>query len=192
MAKQTINIGTVANDGTGDALRDAFDKTNDNFTELYDRQRFGVYNYDNNLGTQALTASTWTHALNDGLGANTILGGALSGVDIYDTTTNNFDFADMSLYDTIDYRFDANITTTSVNQEVRVRLLLSVGTLNIPLTFVSNIFKTAGTYPLFGFIQSHIFTELVRTTPARFEVWTDASATLDVNGWAVKAIKRQG
>ena len=35
MAQQTINIGTVANDGTGDPLRTAFDKSNDNFTELY-------------------------------------------------------------------------------------------------------------------------------------------------------------
>ena len=35
MAKQTINIGTAANDGTGDPLRTAFDKINDNFTELY-------------------------------------------------------------------------------------------------------------------------------------------------------------
>ena len=35
MAKQTINIGTTANDGTGDQLRAAFDKVNDNFTELY-------------------------------------------------------------------------------------------------------------------------------------------------------------
>mgnify|MGYP006157708143 CR=1 FL=1 len=35
MAKQIINIGTTANDGTGDPLRDAFDKVNDNFTELY-------------------------------------------------------------------------------------------------------------------------------------------------------------
>lgn len=35
MAKQTINIGTYANDGTGDSLRVAFDKINDNFTELY-------------------------------------------------------------------------------------------------------------------------------------------------------------
>lgn len=36
MAKQTINIGTTANDGTGDPIRSAFDKSNDNFTELYD------------------------------------------------------------------------------------------------------------------------------------------------------------
>tara|TARA_R110000868_G_scaffold403984_1_gene681745 strand:+ start:227 stop:745 length:519 start_codon:yes stop_codon:yes gene_type:complete len=35
MAKQVIGIGTVANDGTGDPLRTAFDKANDNFTELY-------------------------------------------------------------------------------------------------------------------------------------------------------------
>ena len=35
MAKQVINIGAVANDGTGDPLRTAFDKVNDNFTELY-------------------------------------------------------------------------------------------------------------------------------------------------------------
>ena len=35
MAKQTINIGSAANDGTGDPLRTAFDKTNDNFGELY-------------------------------------------------------------------------------------------------------------------------------------------------------------
>ena len=37
MAKQTINIGSAANDGTGDPLRTAFDKINDNFQELYDR-----------------------------------------------------------------------------------------------------------------------------------------------------------
>lgn len=35
MAKQTINIGASANDGTGDQLRSAFDKVNDNFNEMY-------------------------------------------------------------------------------------------------------------------------------------------------------------
>jgi hypothetical protein len=36
MAKQTINIGTVPDDDSGDTIRNAFDKCNDNFTELYD------------------------------------------------------------------------------------------------------------------------------------------------------------
>jgi hypothetical protein len=31
---QVINIGTTANDGTGDTVRNAFDKVNDNFTEV--------------------------------------------------------------------------------------------------------------------------------------------------------------
>lgn len=35
MSQQTIGIGAAANDGTGDPLRTAFDKANDNFTELY-------------------------------------------------------------------------------------------------------------------------------------------------------------
>ena len=35
MAKQTVNIGTNANDGSGDPLRTAFDKLNDNFDEVY-------------------------------------------------------------------------------------------------------------------------------------------------------------
>ncbi len=35
MAKQTIGIGSAANDGTGDPLRTAFDKINDNFDEIY-------------------------------------------------------------------------------------------------------------------------------------------------------------
>ena len=35
MAKQIINIGTEGNDNTGDAIREAFNKVNENFTELY-------------------------------------------------------------------------------------------------------------------------------------------------------------
>jgi len=35
MAKQTIGIGTSANDGTGDSVRAGGDKVNDNFTEVY-------------------------------------------------------------------------------------------------------------------------------------------------------------
>ena len=35
MAKQIINVGIEGNDGTGDSIRDAFRKSNENFTELY-------------------------------------------------------------------------------------------------------------------------------------------------------------
>ena len=38
MVKQVISTGTTANDGTGDTLRSAGTKINENFTELYNRQ----------------------------------------------------------------------------------------------------------------------------------------------------------
>ena len=57
MAQQTINIGTVANDGTGDPLRTAFDKVNDNFTELYSDDMGDVNSV---TGSGGLTASPTT------------------------------------------------------------------------------------------------------------------------------------
>ena len=50
MAKQTIGIGSSANDGTGYAIRTAFDKSNDNFNELY--------NVTGNLTLSALGSGT--------------------------------------------------------------------------------------------------------------------------------------
>jgi hypothetical protein len=57
MAKQVINIGSVANDGTGDPLRTAFDKVNDNFTELYNDDGGDVNQV---TGTGGITASPTT------------------------------------------------------------------------------------------------------------------------------------
>ena len=42
MAQQTINVGTSANDGTGDPLRTAFTKINTMFTELYGTSGEGI------------------------------------------------------------------------------------------------------------------------------------------------------
>tara|TARA_B110000503_G_scaffold6030_1_gene8299 strand:- start:2574 stop:3104 length:531 start_codon:yes stop_codon:yes gene_type:complete len=49
MAVQLINIGSIANDGTGDDLREAFRKTNENFDELDLRQP--EFTTASNIGT---------------------------------------------------------------------------------------------------------------------------------------------
>ena len=41
MAQQIISVGTLANDGTGDPLRTAMIKVNENFTEIYGRDAVG-------------------------------------------------------------------------------------------------------------------------------------------------------
>ena len=58
MAQQIINIGTIANDNTGDTLRGAGQKINDNFDEVY--------------AALPLTApSTWVPVLTDSGGGRT-------------------------------------------------------------------------------------------------------------------------
>ena len=52
MAKLTVNIGTSANDRTGDNLRTAFNKINTNFTELY--TALGLDDNSLNLGALSL------------------------------------------------------------------------------------------------------------------------------------------
>ena len=36
MTRQVVNIGVEGNDGTGDSIREAFNKLNENFQELYE------------------------------------------------------------------------------------------------------------------------------------------------------------
>jgi len=60
---QVINIGTTANDGTGDTVRNAFDKVNDNFTEVSK----GLY-AQTALGTPVISASGEASLIGTGVG----------------------------------------------------------------------------------------------------------------------------
>lgn len=77
MAKQVIGIGSAANDGTGDTLRDAFDKTNDNFNEVY---------ADDFVTTARIADSAITNALmaDDAIDSAEIADGAIDTVHIAD------------------------------------------------------------------------------------------------------------
>mgnify|MGYP001242271717 CR=1 FL=1 len=56
MALQSLNIGTAANDGTGDNLRVGGDKINDNFSEIY--TAFGNGSTLSSLAITALNSAT--------------------------------------------------------------------------------------------------------------------------------------
>ena len=90
MARQIINIGTTANDGTGDPLRTAFDKINDNFVELYGADNdintldanLDVNNYVITTGvTNGHITITPNGTGNINLGSITINGSAISSND---------------------------------------------------------------------------------------------------------------
>jgi len=67
MARQNIYTGATPNDGTGDTLRVAFTKTNNNFIELYNTAN----NYSNNAVLNTITLT------NTGVSGNTLYSGAL-------------------------------------------------------------------------------------------------------------------
>lgn len=56
MPKQSINIGSAPNDGTGDSLRTAFGKVNDNFNELYS---------NNIIVSNTITSNAYTLVISD-------------------------------------------------------------------------------------------------------------------------------
>ena len=104
MAKQTINIGTIANDGTGSTLRAAGDLVNDNFNEIYTAIGNGT-----TLNSDILTASS-THTLTNKSGNIsqwTNDSGYLTSVSETNDLTSSVTWANVP---------DVNITESSVTQ----------------------------------------------------------------------------
>lgn len=100
MAREIVDIGVEGNDGTGDAIREAFRKTNENFQELY--AVFGIGGQINftNLGD---TPSSYTGLASRLMGVKTTedgvealelaSNGALTGDATDDTITYNYTVA---------------------------------------------------------------------------------------------------
>jgi len=83
MAIQTINLGTYANDGTGDDLRTAFQKVNANFAELNTLTITGGTNLG--TGTAVFAGSVASPATGDNLSFKTLV----SGPNITITSNSN-------------------------------------------------------------------------------------------------------
>ena len=86
MAKQTINVGSSPNDGTGDPIRTSFQKVNANFTELYSQGLGqavpGVY-YVTTDGNDSNTGTTLSDAF-------LTIKAAAAAAGAYTTTNPNY------------------------------------------------------------------------------------------------------
>lgn len=105
MAQQIIDIGTTANDGTGDPLRTAFTKCNDNFTELYSTGGGG--------GIGGSTGATDNAILRaDGTGGSTLQASGITIADGASGTLSGTNSGDVTLTGTPDYITIAGQTIT--------------------------------------------------------------------------------
>ena len=134
MAKQTVNIGTTANDGTGDQLRNAFDKLNDNFDEVYGNNFVTELMLNDDIVgaaelkddsvthdklsarfTAAVTISTLTgaYSLDWSTGAVFVMSGSLTGAIEFDFTAGQtIDIYNLTGTQTITFDSDATTSET--------------------------------------------------------------------------------
>lgn len=138
MAKQAIGIGTSANDGTGDPLRTAMDKTNDNFNEVY--ALFGDGSTLAISGDATVSAGALTIA-NDAVENAMIAAGAVDttelaadavdGTKIADDSVNSEHYVDGSIdtvhiaddnitFDKLENRYTARSTTSSTSGTISI------------------------------------------------------------------------
>lgn len=142
MAKQTVNLGTTANDGTGDPLRTAFDKLNDNFDEVY--------------GTNFVTNAM----LNDDIVDHAELADRYTEVETISTTTSPLDL-DASSYTV--FNITANLQSTQTLNIENMKTgqvidILATGTSTLTLTSddTSETFNNLGEVTYDGSSNNHI------------------------------------
>jgi hypothetical protein len=190
MAKQVIGIGATVNDGTGDPLRTAMTKVNENFTEVYDFSFTKTYWFD--AGDAATTATPITHGAgatgtyltNDGAGSGTTSYNPDSNSALWNTSTNKFDFTSLKIGDTVEFRIDINLTNGAA-QEVDLFMSIAEGTaapyeLNMNHAYYKTASTLANDTVLF---RIYIGDENTRTGGARFRFASLDAATIVVNGW---------
>ena len=113
MAKQTIDLGTTPNDGTGTPLRDGGDIINDNFTEVYNTAGWGFYVEDQTVASTQVITTTSSLLQIDGLDPSSTslyLPYEIRGVsELWDTVNNKI--IPIGIGDGYTVRIDLQITS---------------------------------------------------------------------------------
>ena len=209
MAQQNINIG-AANAKVGDTLFSAFTKTEANFTELYTDVGAntadiatnsaaiagisgGTKTYwfdDNDLATATTPIShtggaTNTYLTNDSLGPFTNAYNPDSKDRLWNSSTNKFDFTSLKIGDTLEFRGDIEVDTSSANQEIDILMSLAEGeSFPYELNVIHLYYKSISSSNKITFMfRIYMGDEQTRVGGARFRFASDDNADIQVNGW---------
>ena len=131
---------------------------------------------------------------NNGLGVDTNttyspVGG--NGItQLWDTSSNGFDFSDLNVGDMLDIRMDISVIIASINTVVDVNLHMgSGGSITVPFISDQN-YKATGTFEVIRYMGIYIGSTDVRDNLAQLKINADKNCTCTVNGWYIKAIRR--
>jgi len=184
----------IAGTPTTQSVRDNFAAAKSEIESLQGQIGFADYNDTATTGTPiSVSATTWTKLTNNGAGTSTLKKLPAGVTDLWDTGTNQLDLSELPLYSMLDSRVDIVVTTSGANQTVQLRLRLAIGdAIEFTLPAGEHLFKTAGAHTVVAPIPFYLGSAPVRTNPGEFQIYSDASCTVKVNGWYIKATKYLG
>jgi len=193
MARQEIDLGTVAGDGTGDTLRDAGGKINDNFNEVYNYTN-GFIDYNDTTGSVPIIADTWTTIPNNGAGSfSNDTYKPLNVTELMDVSTGTIDASELHLGDAILIRNDFNINPNTNNALLEFRYQLgSGGNIYTLETTIGRLDDGSGKDYRFSLKPDLIYMGDTNTkdNPILLQVKLSTNGTLTNAGSVIQLIKR--
>lgn len=157
--------------------------------------RMGMQDY-NDLATATTPiavpgTSTFIDITNDGIGPATNKIFKVTGVgELWDTTAQLFDWTSLKLGDQVNVRLDLEVTTSSPNQTVVVQMLVAVGGSTYTLAYSENNFKDTGPHEINRMSLIYMGDTNTLDNGAKFQIASDASADVEVRGWALQHFVR--
>ncbi|HRA72171.1 MAG TPA: hypothetical protein PLB11_05055, partial [Flavobacterium sp.] len=155
----------------------------------------GTFHYAD-LATQTvplvILPATPKKLTNDAEGVYTNLANTPYGVSsVWNTATNQLDFTQLSLGDTLTFRLDAVITTSAINQTTKAYIKFGVGSLSEFDLIISQAgIKTAGSYPFVSEVSFDLAYQDIVDNPAEIYIESDDDATIKINGWYIEILRK--
>ena len=106
------------------------------------------------------------------------------------TTTSEFDFTLLDVWDEVTLRFDIAVTTSSTNQTVRIFARFDIWWTPFDLTLDHQHFKTAWEYNIVETEMFYIGSAWMKNNPGRLYIASDDDASIKVN-WFYISVKRR-
>lgn len=157
--------------------------------------RMGFWDY-NDLSTASSPislSSTPVQLTNDGLGTFTNSTYKLPEIeDVWDVSSNAFDFTGLKKGDIIDMRLDVEITTTGANHDILMDIQLGIGGFPYQLPVFNRAIKTASTTQGVFMFSIYIGDDNTLNNPGHIRMQSDSgtSDTVKINGWFLEVTSR--
>jgi len=174
---------------TTQSVRDNFAAAQSEIEVLQGAVGFADYSDTATTSTPiSVSPTTWTKLTNNGAGAQTLKKLPAGVTDLWNTSTNQLSLSQLPLYSMIEARLDLVVTTSTANQVVQIRTSLAIGDAGaFTLPTGEAFFKTSGAHTVVASIPFYIGSAPVRANPGEFQIYSDASCTVKVNGWYIRA-----